>query len=123
MAKELYKVALNMAGDIHDKTVFDLYSGTGTISQIFSKKAKRVYGIEIVEEAVEKAKDSAKLNEIENCEFIAGDVLEKIDELKDLADIIVLDPPRDGIHPKAIKKIIDIKPEKFIYISCNPVTQ
>ena len=123
MAKELYEIALNMAGDIHDKTVFDLYSGTGTISQIFSKKAKRVYGIEIVEEAVGKAKDSAKLNEIENCEFIAGDVLEKIDKLKDLADIIVLDPPRDGIHPKAIKKIIDIKPEKFIYISCNPVTQ
>ncbi|MEJ8751416.1 23S rRNA (uracil(1939)-C(5))-methyltransferase RlmD [Lagierella sp. ICN-221743] len=123
MAKKLYSIALNMAGDIHDKTVFDLYSGTGTISQIFSKKAKRVYGIEIVEEAVEKAKNSARLNEIENCEFIVGDVLEKIDELKDLADIIVLDPPREGIHPKAIKKIIDIKPEKFVYISCNPVTQ
>ncbi|MDO5018173.1 MAG: 23S rRNA (uracil(1939)-C(5))-methyltransferase RlmD [Lagierella massiliensis] len=123
MAKVLYTRALKLAGDISDKTVFDLYSGTGTIGQIFSKKAKRVYGIEIVEEAVEKAKETCKLNNITNCEFIQGDVLEKIEELKSLADIIVLDPPREGIHPKAIKKILNIKPEKFVYISCNPVTQ
>lgn len=122
-AEFLYSKALEFAGDINNKTVFDLYSGTGTIGQIFSKNAKKVYGIEIVEEAVEKAVETCKLNNIENAEFIPGDVLEKIEELKDYADIIVLDPPRDGIHPKAINKIINIKPEKFVYISCNSVTQ
>ncbi len=123
MAKVLYSRALELAGNISNKTVFDLYSGTGTIGQIFSKKAKKVYGIEIVEEAVEKAKDTCRLNKIENCEFIQGDVLEKIEELRDLAEIIVLDPPREGIHPKALEKLLKIKPEKFVYISCNPVTQ
>ncbi|QQK08421.1 23S rRNA (uracil(1939)-C(5))-methyltransferase RlmD [Miniphocaeibacter halophilus] len=122
-AEVLYSKALEFAGNINNKTVFDLYSGTGTIGQIFSQKAKKVIGIEIVEEAVEKARETCKLNNISNAEFIAGDVLEKIEELKDQADIIVLDPPRDGIHPKAIKKIINIKSEKFVYISCNPVTQ
>lgn len=122
-AELLYSKALEFAGDIDDKTVFDLYSGTGTIGQIFSKRAKNIFGIEIIEEAVEKANETCVLNKITNAKFIAGDVLEKIEELRDKADIIVLDPPRDGIHPKAINKIIDIKPEKFVYISCNPVTQ
>ena len=80
-------------------------------------------GIEIIEEAVEKAFDNAKENEIENIDFIAGDVLEKIDLVKGKYDIVVIDPPREGIHPKAIKKIIDIAPEEFVYISCNPKTQ
>ena len=122
-AEKLYEKALEFAGDINNKTVFDLYSGTGTIGQVFSKNAKKVMGIEIIEEAVEKANETCVLNKIENAEFVTGDVLEKIEELKDEADIIVLDPPRDGIHPKAINKIINIKPEKFVYISCNPVTQ
>ncbi|WP_100065731.1 23S rRNA (uracil(1939)-C(5))-methyltransferase RlmD [Miniphocaeibacter massiliensis] len=122
-AEKLYAKALELAGDIDNKTIFDLYSGTGTIGQVFSKKAKKVMGIEIIEEAVEKANQTCKLNNIKNAEFIAGDVLEKIEELKGEADIIVLDPPRDGIHPKAINKIISVKPEKFVYISCNPVTQ
>ena len=122
-AEKLYEKALEFAGDINNKVIFDLYSGTGTIGQIFSKKAKKVIGIEIVEEAVKKAKETCLLNNITNAEFIAGDVLEKIEELKDEGDIIVIDPPRDGIHPKAIDKIIAFQPEKFIYISCNPVTQ
>ena len=95
----------------------------GGCQGLFSKKAKKVIGIEIVEEAVKKAKETCLLNNITNAEFIAGDVLEKIEELKDEGDIIVIDPPRDGIHPKAIDKIIAFQPEKFIYISCNPVTQ
>lgn len=121
-AEILYEKALELLGDIEDKVVFDLYSGTGTITQVLGKNAKKVYGIEIIEEAVESARQSAKENQIENVEFISGDVLEQVDKLPIRPDIIVLDPPRDGIHPKAINKIIDFDPEKFLYISCNPKT-
>ncbi|MBU3803687.1 MAG: 23S rRNA (uracil(1939)-C(5))-methyltransferase RlmD, partial [Candidatus Cellulosilyticum pullistercoris] len=106
-AEILYKRALDLIEDMDNKTVFDLYCGTGTITQIMATRAKKVYGIEIVEEAVIKAKENAAFNGLSNCEFIAGDVLTKVDELHDKPDIIVLDPPRDGIHPKAIQKIIN----------------
>ena len=121
-AELLYEKALEILGPVDDKIIFDLYSGTGTITQILAKSAKKVYGIEIIEEAVESAKISAKENNIDNVEFIAGDVLEKVNELKETPDIIVLDPPRDGIHPKAIDSIINFNPETFLYISCNPKT-
>lgn len=121
-AEKLYSIAREFAGDIDDKVVFDLYSGTGTIAQIMAPVAKKVIGIEIVEEAVEKARENAKLNNIGNVEFIAGDVLQAVDNLRERPDLIVIDPPRDGIHPKAINKIIDFSPETFVYVSCNPVT-
>ncbi|OZV12042.1 23S rRNA (uracil(1939)-C(5))-methyltransferase RlmD [Tissierella sp. P1] len=121
-AEKLYSMVREFAGDIDDKIVFDLYSGTGTIAQIMAPVAKKVFGIEIVEEAVEKACENAKLNNLDNVEFIAGDVLKAVDELKEKPDLIVIDPPRDGIHPKAINKIIDFNPEVFVYVSCNPVT-
>lgn len=121
-AEILYKEAISLLDDIEEKTIYDLYSGTGTITQILAQKAKKVVGIEIIEEAVESARKTAKENNIENAEFIAGDVLEKVEELKEKPDIIVLDPPRDGIHPKAIDKIIAFGPEIFLYISCNPKT-
>ena len=121
-AEKLYSIARDFIGGTRDKIIFDLYSGTGTIGQILAPTAKKVIGIEIVEEAVEKANENAKLNNLTNCTFLAGDVLEKIDELNDKPDIIVLDPPREGIHPKAIQKIIDYKPETFIYISCKPTS-
>lgn len=121
-AEKLYSIVRDFIGTTKDKVIFDLYSGTGTIGQILAPSAKKVIGIEIVEEAVEKANENAKLNNLENCTFIAGDVLKKIDELDDIPDIIVLDPPREGIHPKAIQKIIDYKPETFIYISCKPTS-
>ncbi len=121
-AEKLYSIVRDFAGDIDDKVVFDLYSGTGTIAQIMAPVARKVIGIEIVEEAVEKAKENAKLNELTNVEFIAGDVLKAVDELTERPDLIVIDPPRDGIHPKAIDKIIDFNPETFVYVSCNPVT-
>ncbi len=121
-AEKLYSIAREFAGDVDDKVVFDLYSGTGTIAQIMAPMAKKVIGIEIVEEAVEKANENKQLNNLNNIEFIAGDVLEKVDELKEKPDLIMIDPPRDGIHPKAIDKIIDFNPDKFVYISCNPVT-
>lgn len=121
-AEKLYSIVRDFIGTTKDKIIFDLYSGTGTIGQILAPTAKKVTGIEIVEAAVEKANENAELNNLTNCTFIAGDVLKKIDELEDKPDIIVLDPPREGIHPKAIQKIIDYKPETFIYISCKPTS-
>lgn len=119
-AERLYSVVRDFAGDTKDKIVFDLYCGTGTIAQIVAPIAKKVIGIEIVEEAVESAKANAKMNGLDNCEFIAGDVMEKVKEIDIKPDIIILDPPRSGIHPKAIGKIIDFKPDEFVYVSCKP---
>ena len=121
-AEKLYSMVREFAGDIDHKIVFDLYSGTGTIAQIMAPVAKKVIAIEIVEEAVEKAKENAILNNLDNVEFIAGDVLKAVDELEEKPNLIVIDPPRDGIHPKAINKIIDFNPEVFVYVSCNPLT-
>jgi 23S rRNA (uracil-5-)-methyltransferase RumA len=121
-AEKLYSIAREFAGDINDKVVFDLYSGTGTIAQIMAPVAKKVIGIEIVEEAVNMARENAKLNGLDNVEFIVGDVLKEVENIKIKPDLIIIDPPRDGIHPKAINKIIDFNPGKFVYVSCNPVT-
>lgn len=121
-AEVLYKNALDLIEDMDNKTVFDLYCGTGTITQIMATRAKKVYGIEIVAEAVEKAKENAAFNGLTNCEFIAGDVLVEVDKLHDKPDIIVLDPPRDGIHPKAIQKIINFDAKELLYISCKPTS-
>lgn len=118
-AEKLYSVVRDYVGDRQDKTIFDLYCGTGTIAQILAPVAKKVIGIELIEEAVEAAKINAEANGLHNCAFIAGDVMEKVAELPDNPDIIILDPPRDGIHPKAIFKIIDFKPDTFIYVSCK----
>ena len=105
-----------------DKVVFDLYSGTGTIAQLMAPAAGKVIGVEIVEEAVEAARKNAELNGLHNCEFIAGDVLKVLDEIAEKPDMIILDPPRDGIHPKALKKIIGYGIEKLVYISCKPTS-
>ena len=121
-AEKLYSIVRDFAGNTKNKIVFDLYCGTGTISQVMAPIAQKVIGIEIVEEAVEAARENAALNKLDNCEFIAGDVVEKIDQLKDQPDLIILDPPRPGIHPKAIHKIIDFNPSQFIYVSCKPTS-
>ena len=103
-------------------TIYDLYSGTGTIAQLLAPVADKVVGVEIVEEAVEAAKENAAQNGLSNCEFIAGDVLKVLDELKDKPDLIVLDPPRDGIHPKALPKILSYGVERMVYVSCKPTS-
>ncbi len=121
-AEVLYETAREYIGNTKDMTVFDLYSGTGTISQILAAVAKEVIGVEIVEEAVAAAGENAKLNGIENCRFLAGDVLKVLDTIKEKPDFIVLDPPRDGIHPKALPKIIDYGVDKLVYISCKPTS-
>lgn len=121
-AEVLYQTAREYIGDVAGRTVFDLYSGTGTIAQIIAPVAKKVIGVEIIEEAVEAARINTTLNNIENCEFIAGDVLKVIDDIRDKPDMIILDPPRDGIHPKALTKIIDYGVEHLVYISCKPTS-
>ena len=121
-AEVLYETARSYVGETKDKVIFDLYSGTGTIAQMLAPVAKKVIGVEIVEEAVEAAKENAALNGLTNCEFIAGDVLKVMDEIEEKPDIIVLDPPRDGIHPKAIEKIIAYGVEEMVYISCKPTS-
>ncbi len=106
-----------------DKTVFDLYCGTGTIGQIMAEAgSKKVIGIELIEEAVVAANENAKRNHLENCTFLAGDVLKMVDELKERPDLIIVDPPRDGIHPKAIGKIIAFGAPEIVYVSCKPTS-
>ena len=121
-AEVLYSKVREYVGETRDKRIFDLYSGTGTIAQLLAPVAGKVTGVEIVEEAVEAAKENAAMNHLDNCEFLAGDVLKVIDSLQDKPDIIILDPPRDGIHPKALDKIIDFGVEKIVYISCKPTS-
>ena len=121
-AEVLYSTARDYIGETKDKLIFDLYSGTGTIAQILAPVAKKVIGVEIIEEAVEAAKENAKLNGLDNCEFIAGDVLKMLDTIEERPDFIVLDPPRDGIHPKALEKIINYGVDSMVYISCKPTS-
>ena len=121
-AEELYSIVREYMGNSDNKVVFDLYCGTGTIGQIVSPKAKKVVGIELIEEAVEAAKENAKLNGLDNCEFIAGDVAVTIKNVKDKPDIIILDPPRSGVHPKAMEYVIKFNAPEIIYVSCNPKT-
>lgn len=127
-AEVLYQTAREYVGSLLDQSgqpssvVYDLYSGTGTIAQLMAPVAKKVIGVEIVEEAVEAAKKNAALNGLHNCEFIAGDVLKVLDEIEERPDFIILDPPRDGIHPKALTKIIAYGVPRLVYISCKPTS-
>ena len=121
-AEVLYETAREYIGETKDKVIFDLYSVTGTIAQILAPVAKKVVGVEIVEEAVEAAKENAKLNGLTNCTFWAGDVLKVIDELGEVPDLIMLDPPRDGVHPKALEKITNFGVDKMVYIACKPTS-
>jgi 23S rRNA (uracil-5-)-methyltransferase RumA len=126
-AEVLYETARGfiLNGDEHSlggKVVYDLYSGTGTIAQMMAPVCKEVVGVEIVEEAVEAAKENAKLNGLSNCRFLAGDVLKVLDEIEVKPDYIILDPPRDGIHPKALEHIIAYGVPALVYISCKPTS-
>ena len=118
-AEVLYSTVREYIGDINNMTVYDLFSGTGTIGQVLAPVAKEVIGVEIIEEAVEAAKENALHNGLTNCRFIAGDVFKVLDEIEENPDVIVLDPPRDGIHPKALPKILDYGVDKIVYISCK----
>lgn len=102
-----------------DKVLFDLFSGTGTIGQVLSPVVKKVIGVEIVEEAVVAANENTKRNGIENCQFLAGDVFKVLDEITERPDVIVLDPPRDGVHVKTLPKILDYNVDTLVYVSCK----
>lgn len=125
-AEKLYNIGVDGANITKNDVVFDLYCGIGTISLFMAKYAKKVYGIEIVEEAIEAAKENAKVNGVENTEFIAGDVEEILDDLINkksiVPDIVMVDPPRKGLDNKSIDNILKIKPKRLVYISCNPAT-
>ena len=121
-AEVLYNVVRDYIQNTSGMEVFDLYSGTGTIAQLLAPVAKEVIGVEIVEDAVEAARENAKLNGLDNCRFIAGDVLKVLDDLTEKPDVIVLDPPRDGIHPKAIGKILNFGGSHMVYVSCKPTS-
>lgn len=121
-AERLYTEALALVDSFEGKKAFDLYCGTGTISQVLALKAKEVLGIELVEEAVDAATENAALNGLDNCRFIAGDVFKVLNEVSDKPDVIVVDPPRVGIQPKALDKIISYGVKEIVYISCNPKT-
>lgn len=125
-AEKLYNIGVEKAQISKEDIVFDLYCGIGTISLFMSKYAKRVYGVEIVEQAIEDAKENAKINNIGNVEFIAGDTEIILDDLinknKIIPDVIMVDPPRKGLDNTSIENILKIKPRRVVYISCNPAT-
>lgn len=119
-AEKLYSLVRDFMGDADNKEVFDLYCGTGTIGQIAAGKAAKVTGVELIEEAVVAANENAKLNGLNNCTFIAGDVAEVIKTMEGNPDIIILDPPRSGVHPKAMEYVVKFNAKQIIYVSCNP---
>lgn len=125
-AEKLYNIGVEKAQISKEDIVFDLYCGIGTISLFMSKYAKKVYGVEIVEQAIEDAKENAKINNIGNVEFIAGDTEIILDDLinknKIIPDVIMVDPPRKGLDNTSIENILKIKPRRVVYISCNPAT-
>lgn len=120
--ERLYSEALALIPDIDSKIVYDLYCGTGTISQLMASKAGKVYGIEIVQDSIDAAVENAKMNNIENCHFICGDVKSKLDEVNEKPDMIVVDPPRMGMHDKVVEMLASFGIEQILYISCNPKT-
>lgn len=120
--ERLYTEALQLIDGVEGKLVYDLFCGTGTITQALALRAKKVIGVEIVEEAVEAAKVNAELNELDNCEFLAGDVFDVLDNIEEKPDVIVVDPPRMGIQNKSLSKIVSYGVKQIIYISCNPKT-
>ena len=120
--ERLYTEAIEMIDDYQDKNVFDLYCGTGTISQSIATKAKSVLGIDIVEDNIRAAEENAKLNNLDNCTFITGDVFEVLKDIDDKPDCIIVDPPRAGIKRDAMAKILDYGVDNIVYVSCNPKT-
>lgn len=119
-AEKLYSIVRDFLGSAESKVIFDLYCGTGTIGQIVAAKAKKVLGIELIAEAVAAANENARINGLDNCEFIAGDIAKVIKEVKDKPDSIILDPPRAGVHPVALDYVMKFGAKHIVYVSCNP---
>lgn len=126
-AYELYKITRDFAGLTGNEIVYDLYTGTGTIAQFVSKKAKKVVGVEAVPEAISEAKENAKRNNIDNCSFFVGDMkvifTDNFIQQNGKPDVIITDPPRDGMHADVVQQLLNVAPEKIVYVSCNSATQ
>ncbi|WP_407508606.1 23S rRNA (uracil(1939)-C(5))-methyltransferase RlmD [Elizabethkingia anophelis] len=126
-ALELYRKTLEFADLKGDEVVYDLYTGTGTIAQYVARNAKQVIGIEAVQEAIDAAKEHAELNGLTNCTFYCGDMKDIFNqeflESHPKADVLITDPPRDGMHAKVVEQILNLSPEKIVYVSCNSATQ
>jgi 23S rRNA (uracil1939-C5)-methyltransferase len=126
-AYELYKVARDFAGLKGDELVYDLYTGTGTIANFIARNTREVIGIEYIESAIEDAVVNSALNEISNTKFYAGDMAKVLDEeffaSHGNPEVIITDPPRAGMHEKVIRQIVNARPRKVVYVSCNPATQ
>ena len=126
-AQNLYKIAIDFTQLNDNQVVYDLYTGTGTIAQLVSQKAKKVIGIEVIDGAIEDARSNAKLNNIENTVFFVGEVEKLLNEdffaKNGKPDVIIVDPPRSGLHPKVVEAIEKSKPQRIVYVSCNPSTQ
>ncbi|MDQ2085547.1 23S rRNA (uracil(1939)-C(5))-methyltransferase RlmD [Herbivorax sp. ANBcel31] len=118
----LYNKVLEYAALSGEDTVFDLYCGIGTISLFLSQKAKKVYGVEVVKEAIEDAKENARINGVGNVEFITGEAEKVLPDMGVKADVVVLDPPRKGCDESLLETLVEIKPSKVVYVSCNPAT-
>jgi 23S rRNA (uracil1939-C5)-methyltransferase len=121
-AEHLYKTVLDFAGLKGGESVIDLYSGTGTIAIFLSSKASKVIGIEIVESAVADAQKNCHLNNISNCRFIHGDIADELKYITVPADVLIIDPPRAGMHKNVLRQVMDMAPERIVYVSCNPST-
>lgn len=125
-AEKLYNIGVEKANITKNDIVFDLYCGIGTISLFMAKYAKKVYGVEIVKQAIENAKQNAQINNVTNTDFLVGDVEEVLDDLINkqniIPDVIMVDPPRKGLDNKSIDNILKIEPKRVVYISCNPAT-
>lgn len=122
-AEVLYETARDYLGEVgKDGVLYDLYSGTGTITQMMAPVVRKAIGVEIVEEAVIAARENAELNGLHNCEFIANDVMKALDNIEEKPDYIILDPPRDGIHPKALRQILSYGVDRIVYVSCKPTS-
>ena len=121
-AERLYSDAISLIDGLEGKTVYDLYCGTGTMTQAMALKAKKAIGVEIVEEAVQTAVSSAETNGLKNCQFITGDVQEVLSGIEERPDVIMVDPPRAGIMPKALLQILSYRVPQIVYVSCNPKT-
>jgi 23S rRNA (uracil1939-C5)-methyltransferase len=126
-AYELYKITREFASLTGNEIVYDLYTGTGTIAQFIAKQAKKVIGVESVPDAIAAANENATRNNIKNTEFIVGDMAKVFDqnflETYGKPDVIITDPPRDGMHKKVVEQLLNIEAEKIVYVSCNSATQ
>lgn len=121
-AEKLYELVQNYAAPAPGNIAYDLYCGTGTIAQILSPAFEKVLGIELIEDAIKAAKDNAALNGITNCSFYVGDVLDVIRQHPATPDVIVVDPPRDGLHPKALPHIVALNAPRLVYVACKPTS-